>query len=470
MGLTNCKDSVGSCFAIRNNSRPVRIVLAFLFLGLGGGTARALAGATIPVKANDFLNGLGADTHVIQGIDSPQQVIAALRYTGLRNIRDDATHDSAMLKNLCDIHYATGAMIDELPIVDSDPDNIRDTLNEYEFLAACGALLAAEGPNEPNNFNFNYLGQRCSLSNSFGPCAQYQAALYEAVKSDPKLLGKQVWSLTEPGAEPDNQGLQFLTIPTTADTVQPAGTIYADSANLHNYVRGNGQGSIEDNQAWNAEATGLSQGPWDGLDGEFLNDTWLRHFPASPYTAGPAMPKVTTETGWPTDGSITEDQQGKLFTNLFLSARKLNWSYTFIYMMFDEAGQGNYGLFASNADGTSGVTPKLSATYIHNMTAILGDTNSEFVPTALDYTIPDEPATVHDLLLEKSNGTYELAIWADQIDDERTNVTLDLGGTFVSVNLYDITVGTTPTAVLKQVKGLALSLTDHAIFLEFRRM
>ena len=289
-----------------------------------------------PIRANDFLNSLGVDTQIIQGVDSTEQVIASLQYTGIRNIRDDATHDPAMFANLCNVHEATGAMVDELPIVDSDSYDIQDSLAEYESLAACGAMLAAEGPNEPNNFNFNYNGTTCSTSTSFAPCAQYQTALYKAVKNDPKLAAKPVWSLTEPGSEPDNQGLQYLTIPGGAGALRPSGTVYADVANLHNYVRGNGQNALQDNQAWFAESDGASQGSWDGLDGEFLNQTWNMRFSASPYSAGPGLPRVTTETGWATDGSITPDQQGKLLVNLYLSAAKRNWSYTFIYRMFDD--------------------------------------------------------------------------------------------------------------------------------------
>jgi hypothetical protein len=167
------------------------------------------------------LSSLGVVTHIIQGVDSTGQVIAGLRYTGIRNIRDDATHDPAMFRNLCNVHASAGAMVDELPIVDADPYNIQDSLTEYESLAACGAMLAAEGPNEPNNFNFKYNGNLCSLSTSFAPCAQYQRDLYKAIKNDPKLGQKPVWSLTEPGSEPDNQGLQYLTIPSRAGILQP---------------------------------------------------------------------------------------------------------------------------------------------------------------------------------------------------------------------------------------------------------
>jgi hypothetical protein len=450
---------------IRGINKEGKTIVGFLVMWVSI-TTLARAGVT-PIKANDFLSSMGVGTHIIQGADAPTQVIAGLQYTGLRNIRDDATHDPAMFKNLCDVHSTTGAMVDELPVVDSDPDNIQDSLTEYESLAACGAMLAAEGPNEPNNFNFTYDGKLCSMSASFGPCAGFQAALYQAVKNDHKLAGKPVWSLTEPGAEPDNQGLQFLTIPSSAQTLQPANTVYADAANLHNYVRGNGQIYIEDNQAWNAEATGKSQGPWDGLDGEFLNATWSRGFPASPYSAGPALSRVTTETGWATDGSITEDQQGKLFVNLYLSARKLNWAYTFIYMMFDDPGQGNYGLFEQHAKSSSTIAPKLSATYIHNMTSILNDTTSAFTPTALNYTITGEPATVHDLLIQKSNRLYELAIWGDQVAGESASVKVSLGSTFSKVNVYDVTRGTSPIETLSKASSVALTLTDHALFLEF---
>ena len=145
------------------------------------------------MRASDFLNTLGADTHLIQGLETPAAIIAGLRYTGVRNIRDDASRDTSKIAKLCAIHRATGARVDELPIVDSDPNNIADTQAEYEQLAACGAMLAAEGPNEPNNFNFSYKGKTCSIHGSFLPCAQYMAAEYAMVKGDPKLAGMQVW-------------------------------------------------------------------------------------------------------------------------------------------------------------------------------------------------------------------------------------------------------------------------------------
>jgi len=37
----------------------------------------------VAMKANDFLNTLGAGTHLIQGLETPAAIIAGLKYTGI---------------------------------------------------------------------------------------------------------------------------------------------------------------------------------------------------------------------------------------------------------------------------------------------------------------------------------------------------------------------------------------------------
>src|SRR6202030_543234 len=108
---------------------------------------------------------------------------------------------------------------------------------------------------------------------------------------------------------------------------------------------------------------GPPAGSWDGLFGEY-GITWHKSFKGYTIAQLKALPKVTTETGWPTAGtnSISEEQQGALLTNLYLSAVARKWTYTFIYMLVDEpqAGNGFYGLFHRD------YTQKLSPTYLHN--------------------------------------------------------------------------------------------------------
>jgi hypothetical protein len=81
-----------------------------------------------------------------------------------------------------------------------------------------------------------YEGVRGGRTNSWLPVAKLQRDLYQAVKSDPILKDYPVWSLSENGAQTDNVGLQFLTIPAGAGTLMPDGTRFADCANCHNYL------------------------------------------------------------------------------------------------------------------------------------------------------------------------------------------------------------------------------------------
>jgi hypothetical protein len=321
-------------------------------------------------------------------------------------------------------------------------------------VAATGALLAAEGPNEPNNWPVCYQGQ-CSSSSTSLPVAKFQADIYAAVKADPKLAGIPVFASSEAGgSEPDNVGLQYLVIPKNAGTLMASGTKYADYANTHNYMVGNGMTHIVDNNAWFAESPAVSMGPWDGPPVEY-GVTWRKHFQGYSPTQLLTLPKVTTETGWLTSGTgaITQDQQGKLFLNLYLDAFTRGWSYTFVYMLRDDPVQGYWGLF--NIDWS----PKLSATYLHNLTTILADNTSNFTPGRIDFSIPNQPATVHDVLMQKSNGTFELVVWDEQASGSST-VTVQLGGNY-SVDIYDPTVGTSPVESPGTVSSVVLQLSDH---------
>ena len=125
----------------------------------------------------------------------------------------------------------------------SVPDAKVELTNAARTLAKAGALMAIEGPNEPNNFLITYNGkQGGGADGSWLPVAELQRDLYSAVKNDPELKQYPVFHVSEGGAETENVGLQFLTIPAGAKTLLPDGTRYADYANPHNYVVGIGIG------------------------------------------------------------------------------------------------------------------------------------------------------------------------------------------------------------------------------------
>lgn len=428
-------------------------------------TAASFAGEdeTTAVKASDFLNSIGVCTHISQGEDDPAKVAECLSYIGIRAVRDDGPRNPKTLQSFIDVHKASGAKIVLLP----KNGDIAASLAQYEALAAEGALLAVEGPNEPNNFRVTYNGATSSKTTSM-PVALFQKDLYAAVKADSKLAGIPVFHSSEAGgSEPDNCGLQFLTIPAGAGTLMPDGTKFADFANTHNYVCGHGlKGITEDNIAWNAEDPTL-KGKWDGMYVEYGHTWWGKGFDGYAKEQLATLPRVTTETGWSTRvggggnaNAISEEEQGRLFLNLYLAAFKRGWSYTFIYMLKDSKGQGYWGFVYTD------YKYKPSATYLHNMTTVLADKAAAFTPGKINYSIPNKPATVHDLLMQKSNGTLELAVWGEQVKGSN-EIAVNLGAKYASVKVYDPTVGVEAVQTLANVDSVPLKVSDHAFIVEF---
>lgn len=416
--------------------------------------------AETAVPVVDFLNSIGVCTHLDQGIDDPNKVATCLNYTGIRELRDDGSNNPARLQALIDIHHATGARVSLMPA----GADIPASLAEYEKLAGAGALLAAEGPNEPNNGPVTYKGAKSSGHTAL-PTAEFQCDLYLAVKGDAKLAGIPVFASSEAGgSEPDNVGLQFLKIPANAGvTLMPVGTVYGDYANAHNYVCDHFSSVSADNTAWQAEDPTL-RSYWDGLDSEYGHTWYSPGYDGYTKEQLEKLPRVTTETGWVTQqkDAISEDAQGKIFLDLYLDAFKRKWSYTFIYMLRDDPMQGYWGLVHTD------YTPKLSATYLHNLTTILADRGASGAAVgagSLGYSIANQPATVHDLLLRKSDGTLELAVW-----DERASgtdaVTVELGASFPTVKVYDPKVGPEALQSLKNVGSVPLTLSDHPVIIE----
>jgi hypothetical protein len=424
-----------------------------------GGVVIGDSTGTTAAPMGRFLDSIGACAHVAQGVDAPTQSAAAMAYAGLRNLRDDG--NPGTVPDWIAMHQSAGIRVCVL----SNQD-VTSTLGMAKQLNAAGALLAVEGPNEPNNFPVTYMGQKSSYGATadggpatFAPVAKFQRDLFAAVKAEASLSGIPVFHSSEAGgSEPDNVGLQFLTIPGDAGTTMPAGTHYADYGNTHNYICGHSS-QLVDNVAWNASDPTLN-GDWDGPYVEY-GHTWHGGFAGYSKPDLVTLPKVTTETGWVTSGSgaITEEQQGRVFLNLYLSAFKQGFSYTFIYMLRDDPVQGYWGLFDTSYN------PKKSGTYLHNLTTILADTGTRS-PGKLDYSIAAEPTTVHDLLLQKSDGTFALVVWDERPSGGSDMVTVDLSSPRAAVTVYDPTTGTAPSQTLHAVSTVPLTLTDHPVVIE----
>jgi hypothetical protein len=414
-----------------------------------GPVCHAAAPSRVPaVSAVDFLDSIGVNTHVDQGYD-PGSYIEPLGYTGIRQVRDGGRNIASDVM----IHQQTGV---RFTIIGGG--DVAALLSAGRTLAEAHALLALEGPNEPNNFPIIFQGQRGGgQGGSWVPIAQFQKALYAAVKDDKVLRQYPVFGPSEVGAETDNVGLQFLIVPAGVDTLSAKGTRFGDYANVHNYVIGNGN-LYQDNQAWNAADPTLN-GRWDGFYGNH-GLTWNKRYKGYPNPQLPGVPRVTTETGWDTTANPGGQRtQGTILTNTYLAQFKRGWAYTFVYELRDSEGStGDQGLY-------HGMTPKLSATYLHNMTTILGDDREVAKPASLAYEIRNQPATVHSLLLQKSNGRFEIVVWDERVSGNDV-VTIGMGAPLKTAAIYDITRGTAPIQTLTNTASVQLTLSDHAMIIE----
>jgi hypothetical protein len=421
-------------------------VAALLLLPVGA-AAQTHPVETRAVSAVTFLNSLGVNTHVDQGYD-PGSYIGPLRYLGIRAVRDAERHVDGEVA----IARATGVRF----VINGGGD-LKGLIDSATVLAKAGALLAVEGPNEPNNFPMTFDGQQGGgAGRSWYAVAAFQAALYAAMKGSPLLAAYPVFGVSETGAETDDVGLQFRTIPSGEGGVFPAGTHFSDAVNVHNYVSGV-HGGYGDNQAWNAASPTLD-GRWDGLYGN-CGLTWFRHFQGYASTRLATLPRVTTETGWDSVSDPGgEAVQGAVLVDTYLAQFKRGWRYTFIYELRDgEGGPGHQGLY--HAD-----TPKPAAIDIHNLTTILADDQPLPHPGRLSYALDAPPPTVHDLLLQKSNGEFDLVVWDEHVRGT-DHVTVRFGKVHRMVRLYDVAMTSNVVTKVYKTDQISLSLSNHAMII-----
>ena len=266
----------------------------------------------------------------------------------------------------------------------SGSSNLKKLIESARVLAEADALIAFEGNNEPNNWGVTYQGEKGGgQAPSWMAVAKLQRDLYQAVKSDPILKKYPVWSISENGAERDNVGLQFLTIPNGAATLMPEGTQYADFANVHNYIYHPSSSGLMDNKTWNA-ADPTPACKVDGLYGNY-GLTWARKFPGYTATELQTLPRVTTETGCTIAGQVTEEIHALNLLSMYLDQFKRGWSHTAVYLLrdrTDEGGNQSFGFFKPD------YTPRKAGVYLHNLTTILGDNRTLASAGQLDYSSP----------------------------------------------------------------------------------
>ena len=430
------------------------------------------------VPANDFLNSIGVNTSINSRGEYYTNTRACAEYLGFRYIRAGSPgYFLYQYRELFqDFHIRFSCIL--------DPDEgIESTLTGGRQIASIDpdALIAFEGPNEPNNWPITYEGINGGGSYSYSQLAKYQRDFYAEVKADSVLKNYPVWSMTDAsGAQPKNYGLQFLTVPAGVDRGENGvdssvvdGTAYSDVACVHNYF--SGLTPHTNNQTWLAS---------DRIHANSLHTnfgvTWNKGYLGYPDSVLMTLPCVTTETGTTIDGlNVTEEYQGLTYLSCYLAQFKQGFQYTAMYIMrdrTDEAGNQTFGFYAGD------YTPRLSAHYLHNMTTILADYPSIETPGQLAYGIsaaannpnPDI-STVHDLLLQKNDGTMMLVIWDERYAHSAKSDTVEVnfGETLNKVDVYSPAQydannpdnGVKPVATYTNTDRMTLTMLDRPLIL-----
>jgi len=397
------------------------------------------------LSATSFVGSIGVNSHVgfsWGGYNNLSLMIDDLKYLGITRLRDGLAA-SPDAQPVLDGLAAAGYRFD-LVVPSSLPASGTDGLQQYlvsleQFQTSHpGGIVALEGLNEANIQHFSYNG-----SSTIAAAAQFQSAFFAAINADADLASIPVYNLTlghnNPGAYSELGDLSSS----------------SDYANAHTYIS-------------------TSSTP----------DTSLQNSVDIARASASGRPVVITETGYTTQSDApyigtNESVQAKSILNTLVDAYRDGVSSTYLYELLDRdssAGntnpEANFGLF--HADGT----PKLAATAIHNLTTILADdgTGGRQPTASLGYSLENMPATGASMVLGKSNGAYELVIWAeprvwdDATDTEIVNpaqsVAVHLGSVHQSIRVYDTLSGTTPIAVYTDVSDFSVPVSDHPLIIE----
>ena len=394
---------------------------------------------TAAVSAASFVSSIGINVHMWEatsGYGNLSLVENSLAYLGILNVRDNyIPSSSSAFTALANSGYKLDLAIP------SDAITIANFVTQIDAFNAAhpGSIKAIEGPNEVNIWTVNYNGGS-SLANA----AQYQQAFYSAVRADSHLSNIPVYNLS----------LAYLDSTQYAQVGDLSGS--ANYANSHAYL----------NNAYAPQWSFNIILPFAKLDAT-------------------SLPTVITETGYntdPNDGYSGVDQtvQAKYTLDTLMDAYKDGVATTYLYELLDDvADPGNtnaqyhYGLF--NADGT----PKLAATAIHNLTAILNDpgASSSFTPGTLNYSVSNLTAPYgNQLLLQKSNGAFDLVLWGEpkiynpttdtEIAAPNDTVTVNFAQVEGTVTVYDPLLGNTPIATYHNVQQIQVNITDHPLVVE----
>ena len=350
--------------------RPSRLLLALGTLIALLALLPASAGAA-PVQAKSaasFIDSIGVNTHTYYSdtVYASQfgTVEQRLRELGIHHIREN------LVPNRPDqyqhLNELAAAGIKSTLILGAPEDGSAGLGKLTSVLGSelRGSVDAVEGPNE-----YDLHGGADWMSK----LAPYQSQLYSAIKSNPALS-----SLPVIGPSLGN---------TNSDGSDVSGSL--DYGNIHSYP-----------------------------NGEEPESNVSRMLSMARDMSG-SKPVTATETGyhtavnWSGDHKpVSEAAEATYMPRLFLDYFNQGVARTFSYELVDEfpnpaqdEPESNFGLLRND------LSPKPAFTALRNLTTILADPDLSFAPGSLDYTVSGDTGDLQQVLLQKSDGSYYLALW-----------------------------------------------------------
>lgn len=382
---------------------------------------RAAAASSLPahraLSAASFIDSLGVNTHFpftfLPQYANVQLGIDAIRYLGVKNLRDSA-EPVGCAPMFAEVARATGARFDDF-IGEGSPDDMNFDLGCVPGLAAQGVLNYIEGGNEEDD------AYAVNLGNSLATTATFQQEVY----AEGQLQHLPVINMSF--------GSGWTAVNNWQGDYGAVGDLssISDYANAHTYP-----------------VTGQTP------------DATIQRLNGLAHLAAASRPVMTTEYGYDTSvWNPTAAAEGIL--DAAFDATKDGDVKIYFYALFDDQ-SGDYGLM--NTDGT----PKPAGRALHDLTTLLGDAGpraATFTPGSLQYQISGEEAGDNAQLLEKSDGSYWLALWNETGAAHAVSITLSHPS---DVTTFDPLRGTAPVARDAGRSVVSVSVPSHPVLVEIR--
>ncbi len=374
----------------------------------------AVSAAAVPSRAADsFVDSIGVNTHTYYNdtvyytrFETVKQRLAEL---GVRNIRENLrTGRSDQYQRLNQL----AAIGIKSTLILGDPRNGTSGLESLLGIVKknlSGSVAALEGPNEYDNMG---------ISNWLPELSSYQQRLYAAAKADPALSSLPVI------------GPSIVQWESMEDLGDISGQL--DYGNIHSYPDGYApEGNLSNHLGHAADNSG-SKPVWATETGYHTALAWTGgHKPTSEAAMGVYMPR------------------------LFLEYFRRGVVKTFSYELLDEQPnssdrEDNFGLLRND------LSPKPAFDALRNTISILADPGSSFSPASLDYTLSGNQENLRQVLLQKRDGSFYLALWRTSsvwdpaskttLSPSSPQVTLSVNRSLAAAARYEPNASATPVA------------------------